>query len=167
MDDGAGSQCRHPLLQVQSSELRMSVNPKILCVLVFMLAASASGQGTDRYAELRRVIDRNTGFAHGTRGVNMYTLYALRGCVSQKDIPVLERLLADKDRITRMAAADVLADLGTAGQDVVRAKLMGTRDASEQIMLREALDGAQKPDYRPILQYPLNAGERATIRGCK
>jgi hypothetical protein len=125
------------------------------------------GQGTDRYGELRRVIDRNTGFAHATRGVNMYTLYALRGCDSQKDIPVLERLLGDKDRITRMAAADVLSDLGTAGQDVVRAKLMGTRDASEQIMLREALASAQKPDYRPILQYPLNASERAIIRGCK
>jgi hypothetical protein len=146
----------------------MSVFQETLRVLVFaLLAVSASGQGTDRYAELRRVIDRNTGFAHATRGVNMFTLYALRGCVSPRDIPVLERLLADKDRITRMAAADVLADLGTAGKDVVRAKLMGTRDASERIMLQEALDDAQKPDYRPILQYPLRARERASIRGCK
>jgi 3-methyladenine DNA glycosylase AlkD len=97
----------------------------------------------------------------------MYTLYALRGCVTQNDIPVLERLLSDKDRMTRMAVADVLADLGRTGQEAVGAKLKGTKDASERIMLQEALDDAQKPDYRPILQYPLNSGERANIRGCK
>ena len=136
-------------------------------IVLALLVANVSGQSADRYAELRRVIDRNTGFAHATRGVNMYTLYALRGCVTQKDIPVLERLLSDKDRITRMATASVLADLGPAGQDAMRARLKGTRGASEQLMLREALDYAQKPDYRPILQYPLTARERASIRGCK
>jgi hypothetical protein len=136
-------------------------------MVLLLIVSSASGQSAGRYAELRRVIDRNTGFAHATRGVNMYTLYALRGCVTEKDLAVLERLLSDKDRITRMATADVLADLGTAGQDVVRAKLRGTRDASERLMLQEALDDAQEPDYRPILQYPMNARERARIRGCR
>ena len=146
----------------------MRVRQETLCVLISaLLAVNASGQSIDRYSELRRIIDRNTGFAHATRGVNMYTLYALRGCVTQKDIPVLERLLSDKDRVTRMAAADVLADLGPAGQEAVRAKLRETKDPAEKITLREALDGVQKPDYRPILQYPLNAAERATIRGCK
>jgi hypothetical protein len=141
---------------------------QILRAIVFLLfISSASSQSARRYAELRRVIDRNTGFAHATRGVNMYTLYALRGCVTEKDIPVLERLLSDKDRVTHMATADVLADLKPAGQDLLRAKLRGTQDASERIMLQEALDDAQKPDYRPILQYPLNARERARIRGCK
>jgi len=136
-------------------------------IIVLTLAGSAFGQGAARYAELQRVIDRNTGFAHATRGVNMYTLYALRGCVTEKDIPVLERLLSDKDKITRMAAADVLTDLGPAGQEAVRAKLRGTNDVSERIMLQEALETIQKPDYRPILQYPLDARERAGIRGCK
>lgn len=141
---------------------------EILRAIAFSLIVSdASGQSANRYAELRRVIDRNTGLAHATRGVNMYTLYALRGCVTEKDLPVLERLLSDKDRITRMATADVLADLGIAGQEVLRAKLRGTRDASERIMLQEALDDVQKSDYRPILQYPMNARERARIRGCK
>lgn len=141
---------------------------EILRAIAFLLiVSSALGQSAGRYAELRRVIDRNTGFAHATRGVNMYTLYALRGCVTEKDLPVLERLLSDRDRVTRMATADVLADLGIAGQVVVRAKLSGTRDASERIMLQEALDDVQKPDYRPILQYPMNARERARIRGCK
>jgi hypothetical protein len=136
-------------------------------IAFFLLVAGASGQNTNRYSELRRVIDRNTGFAHATRGVNMYTLYALRLCVTERDIPVIERLLSDKDRIIRMAAADVLADLGPTGQQTVRAKLQRTKDVAERTMLQEALDDAQKPDYRPILQYPLNASERAMIRGCK
>jgi hypothetical protein len=136
-------------------------------IVFLLLISSASGQSTGRYAELRRVINRNTGFAHATRGVNMYTLYALRGCVTENDLPVLERLLSDKDRVTRMAAADVLADLKPAGQDVLRAKLSGTREASERIMLQDALDYAQRLEYRPILQYPLSASERARIRGCK
>jgi hypothetical protein len=144
----------------------MPVFREPLRVMLFVLLIAGSGQTADRYAELRRVIDRNTGFAHATRGVNMYTLYALRGCVTDKDIPVLERLLSDKDRITRMATADVLADLGPAGQEAVRGKLRGTKDVSERLMLQEALDDVQRPDYRPILQYPLSARERAGIRGC-
>lgn len=136
-------------------------------IVFLLLISSASGQSTGRYAELRRVINRNTGFAHATRGVNMYTLHALRGCVTEKDLPVLERLLSDKDRVTRMAAADVLADLKPAGQDVLRAKLSETREASERILLQDALDYAQRLDYRPILQDPLSARERAGIRGCK
>ena len=136
-------------------------------MVFLLLLSSASGQSTGRYAELRRIINRNTGFAHATRGVNMYTLYALRGCVTENDLPVLERLLSDKDRVTRMATAGVLADLRPAGQDVLRAKLSGTRDASERILLKDALDYAQGLDYRPILQYPLSASERAKIHGCK
>jgi HEAT repeat protein len=136
-------------------------------IVFLLLISSASGQSTGRYAELRRVINRNTGFAHATRGVNMYTLYALRGFVTENDLPVLERLLSDKDRVTRMAAAQVLADLKPAGQDVLRAKLSETREASERIMLQDALDYAQRLEYRPILQYPLSASERARIRGCK
>ena len=136
-------------------------------ILLVLLAASASGQSADRYAELRGIIDRNTGFAHATRGVNMFTLYALRGCVTEKDIPVLGRLLSDKDRITRMAAAGVLADFGPTGQEAVRARLRGAKNIAERIVLQEALVYAQKPDYRPILQYPLDTRERVSIRECK
>lgn len=133
-----------------------------------LLLTSAAFAGTAaRDAELRRVIDRNTGFAHATRGVNMYTLYALRGCVSAQDLPVLQRLLSGKDRIVRMAAASVLADLGAGGREIIRTQLGLTKDASERMMLQEALDDATKPDYRPILQYPLSPAERARIRGCK
>ena len=135
---------------------------------LWLLLAVLSVYGAGRYAELRGVIDRNTGFAHATRGVNMYTLYALRGCVTGTDLPVLRRLLADKDRIVRMAAAGVLADLGAAGRDALSARLQAvSRDAAERMMLQDALDEARRPDYRPILQYPLTGRERSAIRGCQ
>lgn len=133
----------------------------LLLFLTLVYAQSA------RYRELRAVIDRNTGFAHMTRGVNMYTLYALRSCVNQSDIPVLRDLLRDKDRITRMASASVLADMGDEGKAELQSRLSGVTDAGEKLMLRESLDIAGKQDYRPILQYPLTAAERARIRGCK
>ena len=34
-------------------------------------------------------------------------------------------------------------------------------------LLQEALDTVQGPGYRPILEYPLSARERASIRGCR
>ena len=39
----------------------------------------------------------------------MYTLIALRSCVSTADIGVLTQMLQDPDRIVRMTAANVLA----------------------------------------------------------
>jgi hypothetical protein len=119
-----------------------------------------------RYLELRRVVDRNTGFAHGTRGVNMYTLYALRGCVTDRDIPVLHDLLRDKDRITRMATASVLADLSSDGVKQVKSRLGEVKDVSEKLMLQDALDEVARATYRPILQYPMSPEERSRIKGC-
>jgi len=101
-----------------------------------------------------------------TRGVNMYTLYALRGCVDQRDLPVLRDLLRDKDRITRMAVSDVLVDLGADGQKIVQERLSEVRDASEKLMLQDALSEAKRHEHRPILDYPLTDAERARIRGC-
>ena len=50
-----------------------------------MLLLAAHVPAETRYEELARVVKRNTGFAHMTRGVSMYTLIALRstirGCV--------------------------------------------------------------------------------------
>jgi hypothetical protein len=54
-----------------------TVRKTVRVLVFFLLSAGAFGQSAGHYAELRRVIDRNTGFAHATR-VNMYTLYALR-----------------------------------------------------------------------------------------
>jgi len=61
--------------------------------IVAILVTCDSAAAESRYEELTRVVDRNTGFAHMTRGVNMYTLIALRSCVGDADIPVLTRML--------------------------------------------------------------------------
>jgi hypothetical protein len=125
------------------------------------------GAQSARYLELRRVIDRNTGFAHATRGVNMYTLYALRGCVDQGDLPVLRDLLRDRDRVTRMAVSSVLVDLGADGEKIVRARLAEVRDVSDKLMLQDSISEAARPEHRAILDYPLTNEERARIRGCR
>jgi hypothetical protein len=130
-------------------------------VSVALLAAQSA-----RYRELLTVIDRNTGFAHMTRGVNMYTLYALRSCVSEGDIPVMRDLLRDKDRIARMATASVLADMGAKGRNEVQSRLSEVKDVTEKLMLQEAIDTVTRSGYRPILQYPLTGDERSRIRGC-
>src|ERR1700674_5213599 len=119
---------------------RETLRGLVFLLIALLIVSSASGQSAGRYAELRRVIDRNTGFAHFTRGVNMYTLYALRGCVTQKDVPVLAEMLKDRDRITRMAVADVLVDLGKGGSQVVESRLNQTKDAAEKMMLQDALN---------------------------
>ena len=49
----------------------------LMVLAVAVVAAAAS-----REDELKRVIKHNTGFAHMTRGMNMYTLIALRSCVT-------------------------------------------------------------------------------------
>src|SRR5258707_7890599 len=98
-----------------------------MVALVMYLATALSGQDTGRYLELKRVVDRNVGHAHGTRGMNAYTLYALRGCITDKDMPMLEALLGDRDRVTRMTAANVLVDLSEAGRQVVRKHLANAR----------------------------------------
>ena len=137
---------------------------RVLTSLVLSLALLCA-QST-RYRQLRLVSDRNTGFAHATRGVNMYTLYALRGCITERDIPVLRDLLRDRDRIIRLAVSSVLADLGTEGKTVIQVRLSEVTDAREKLMLQESLDTVARSGYRPILQYPLTEAERVRIRGC-
>ena len=145
----------------------MNLTWKFRATVVFLVAAATLDAQSARYRELRRVVDLNTGFAHMTRGVNMYTLYALRSCVDESDLPVLGDMLRDKDRITRMAASSVLADMGRTGKLLVQSRLAQVTDFTEKSMLQESLDDAAKADYRPILEYPLSAAERARIRGCR
>ena len=46
------------------------------CVTLLMMCAAGVtyGQTPSRYRELKAVVNNNTGFAHLTRGVNMFTL---------------------------------------------------------------------------------------------
>ena len=120
-----------------------------------------------RYEELKSVVDRNTGFAHMTRGMNMHTLIALRSCVTEQDIPVLTRLLTDRDHVTQLAAANVLADLGEAGQRGLRQGLAAAPDVRTRSVIEDALREAESSARRPIQDYPLSPQERQRIRGCR
>jgi len=113
------------------------------------------------------VIDRNTGFAHMTRGMNMYTLVALRSCVSERDIPVLARMLADRDHVTQLSAANVLADMGDEGKRGLRQGLAAATDVRTRSVIDDALREVESPTRRPIQDYPLSEQERKRIRGCR
>ena len=113
------------------------------------------------------MIDRNTGFAHMTRGMNMYTLVALRSCVSERDIPVLARMLADRDHVTQLSAANVLADMGNEGKRGLRQGLAAATDVRTRSVIDDALREVESPTRRPIQDYPLSEQERKRIRGCR
>ena len=133
----------------------------LLTTTVFIAAAERP-----RADELKRVIDRNTGFAHMTRGMNMYTLIALRSCVTERDVPVLAQLLTDRDHVTQMAAANVMSDLGEDGKRGLRQALAAAPDVRTRSVVEDALREAESPTRQPILDYPLSQQERQRIRGC-
>ena len=138
--------------------------PHILLVPFLILVAQA--QSSSRYRELKKVITANVGFAHESQGVNMYTLVALRGCVSAKDVGVLSQMLSDSDVIVKMASARVLVDLGSTGKAAVQQQIHKTPNVSDRSILGEAVKAVAEPTYRPILDYPLTKAERERIRGC-
>lgn len=53
--------------------------------------------------------------------MNRYTVEALQKAVTASDVPVLEGLLLDEDTVVAMTAANVLATMGDAGVDALRA----------------------------------------------
>jgi len=135
-------------------------------MLIPFLVIFAQAQPSTRYRELKNIVNANVGFAHATRGLNMYTLIALRSCVSTKDVGVLDQMLKDTDPIVRMASAHVLVDLGATGKQAVQEQIDKTVSPSERSTLTEALNDAASSTYRPILEYPLTKAERDRIRGC-
>jgi hypothetical protein len=133
-------------------------------LLVVILVGTA--RADERIEELRRVVDRNTGFAHMTRGVNMYTLIALRSCVTETDIPALTKMLDDRDHVMQLAAAGVLVDLGLTGQRALEIARTRAIDVRARGVIDDALREARSPERRPLKDYPLNERERKSIRGC-
>ena len=146
------------------SRARVGACPALLLTTAPFATSAAERSRAD---ELKRVIDRNTGFAHMTRGVNMYTLIALRSCVSERDVPVLAQLLTDRDHVTQMAAASVMADLGEDGKRGLQQALATATDTRTRSTIEDALREAESPTRRPILDYPLSPQERQRLRGCR
>ena len=137
---------------------------RLVVTLVLLLCVETWAD--PRYDELKRVVNRNTGFAHMTRGVNMYTLIALRSCVADGDIPLLTQMLSDRDKVMRLAAAYVLVDMGTLGRAALEQEAMHPADVDERMLLRDALQEADSPSRKPLKDYPLTERERTSIKGC-
>ena len=138
----------------------------VTLALALVLLPWSLGVAASRHDELKRVIDRNTGHAHMTRGMNMYTLIALRECVTDDDIPVLTQLLGDRDHVTQMTAAGVLVDMGPRGRKALEIARMGPTDVRTRSVIEDALREADSPTRRPLADYPLTERERRGIRGC-
>jgi hypothetical protein len=119
-----------------------------------------------RYRELRRVINRNVGYAHLTRGTNMYTVIALRECVSDADVPVLARMLLDRDHVVQLTVARVLTDLGPPGVDALRRARARAQDPRARGVIDDALWYRGQPEHQPLRDHPLSPAERQRIRGC-
>ena len=104
--------------------------------LLLYAAACATPEGSNlRYKELTKVINRNVGYAHMTRGVNACTILALRDEVTDQDIEVLAQLLESNDSIHRLTAARVLSVLGPAAVTTLQTR--GTRLGPD--MVREVI----------------------------
>ena len=120
---------------------------KISFVLICMLLVSVGcgGAGTRmvspeaRYRELVKIVDRNTGFAHFTRGMNRYTVEALQSAVGENDIPVLRKMLADKDRIVIMTATNVLMRMSAQGRGAVYEALLTTANKVSRDIIADQL----------------------------
>jgi hypothetical protein len=98
------------------SALRHAAIPSaIFCICLSCFAGPRTTVASARYKELARVIDKNVGHAHMTRGVNVCTILALRNRVTEQDIEVLAQLLESSDLIHRLAAGYVLSVLGPMG----------------------------------------------------
>ena len=133
---------------------------------MLLLAVGTHGSAETRTDELKRVVNRNTGFAHMTRGVNMYTLIALRSCVAAGDIPVLSQMLFDEDYVMQLAAAGVLVDLGAPGRAALAQAASQATEARTKMLLQDSLQEADAPGRKPLADYPLTERERRSIKGC-
>jgi len=114
-------------------------------ILTFFLclssgAAEASPQDA-RYRQLVKIVDRNTGHAHFTRGMNSYTIEALQQAVGPTDIPVLQRMLEDRDRVVAMTAVNVLMRMGAPGRRAVYDVLATTADKTARDTTADILSG--------------------------
>ncbi len=122
--------------------------------IAVIVAACTAAAAASRYDGLKRVINRNTGYAHMTRGTNMYTLIALRSCVGDADIPVLTQMLFDHDYVLQLAAAGVLVDMGAAGRQALAGARVGATDARTKGLLDDSLKEADSPTRKPLADYP-------------
>jgi hypothetical protein len=97
-------------------------------------------QEAKRYRALVRIINKNTGFGHMTRGMNGNTIDALKNAVTQSDIPTLKKMLEDSDRIVIMTAVNVLMGMGHEGRVAVYDTYGSTSNKDTLSIISDQLD---------------------------
>ena len=103
-------------------------------------AVGVKADDDSRYRSLVRVVDRNLGHAHFTRGVNMCTFLALHDAATSADVPVLQAMLKDRDSVIRLAAIYGLAIMGDAGVTALRGGVMPSDRVKAEDAIRESSD---------------------------
>jgi hypothetical protein len=111
-----------------------------LAAALVWLAAAAQGDDAARYGEIRRLINANRHLsAHLVRAVDARTIKAVREKISQKDLPVLVRMMGDEDYGVASAASGLAATLGEAARPAL-AQATRSRDLALAGQARDALD---------------------------
>jgi hypothetical protein len=97
----------------------MKIPPALIFALLlfFCCGATAAGAASPqaRYRELVKIVDRNTGHAHFTRGMNRYTIMTAANVLMRMTAPgrraVYETLMTTASTATRDIVAEHLQDL--------------------------------------------------------
>ena len=126
VEDDTQKPSRLTLIVRQAKMAATTLKIFLSILLIFVIIdASVAGEpnraldtqhGAKRYKALVRIVNKNTGFAHMTRGMNMNTINALKNAVTQSDIPTLKKMLEDSDRIVIMTSVNVLMEMGHEGR---------------------------------------------------
>ena len=118
-------------------------------------SAGAQDDGA-RYAELRQLIRSNRHMSpHMVMAVDARTIKAVRGRLSTKDIPVLVRMMGDKDYGVASAASALLATVGKPALPALEAAARGeNRAVAEQArsalrLLKDCYDESLRATMNP------------------
>lgn len=111
-----------------------------------------------RYRALVKIVHKNLGFAHFTRGINVCTVLATRDAVTPADMPLLVAMLHDDDRLVSATAAKTMASMGDAGASVLHAERSTARSDVRRV-IDDAIVGAR--DLNPALDRYRESGECA------
>jgi len=132
------------------------VNPRQAVGLALLACSTASGAAADdaRYDEIRSLIRANRHLGpHMTMAIDVGTIKAVRGRIGAADIPVLVRMMGDKDYGVASAASGLLVTLGKPAVPALEAAQRG-RDRGVAGQARDALnqlDACYDPAQRGVI----------------
>jgi hypothetical protein len=129
------------------------------CLVLALLACCGTAGADDdraRYSDIRKLIRANRHMsAHMVMAVDARTIKAVRGRVSAKDIPVLVRMMGDKNYGVASAASGLLVTLGKAAKPALESAASGKNSAAAEHarsalgVLQDCYDAALRASMSP------------------